>query len=170
MPKKWETAVKRAEGGKSRDDWRTPEEVTRLLLDLFGGPADLDPCGNAESIVPARRQYLLERGEDGLTLPWRGTVYVNPPFSQLRGFAAKAAEERRSGLAEIVLLMPSRTDTRAWHESISTADAVCFWRGRITFIGAPDPAPFPVAFAYWGSNVDGFARAFGAKGMVVRLP
>lgn len=61
---------------KESDRWVTPGWLTALL-----GRFDLDPASNPRSTVQARRSYQLERGEDGLTLPWRGSVYLNPPYS-----------------------------------------------------------------------------------------
>lgn len=52
------------------------EKVHQLMGDI-----DLDPasCAAANQIVKAERYYSLERGENGLVLPWRGRVYLNPP-------------------------------------------------------------------------------------------
>lgn len=155
-----------------RDDWCTPHVVANLLREhFFGGKFDLDPCSNAGSILPARAEYRLDRGQNGLHLPWVGDVFVNPPFSLLREFAAKAAAEHKAGRTnEIILLMASRTDTRAWHESVATASAVCFWRGRMTFLGGKWVCPFPIAFVYWGKRADWFERTFFRHGMVLRVP
>jgi hypothetical protein len=78
-------------------------------------------------------------------------------------------EYRNGRASEIVFLMPSRTDTKAWHEYVATATAVCFWRGRMKFVGAKDPCPFPIAFPYWGRRLDEFRRVFSKRGMVVEL-
>jgi hypothetical protein len=61
----------------STDAQCTPRD---LALDL--GPFDLDPCANPRSHVRALTQYMLERGEDGLSLPWRDvSVFCNGPYS-----------------------------------------------------------------------------------------
>lgn len=60
----------------ARDGYTTPE----WLCELF--PAvDFDPCSNPRSLVRALVAYWLERGENGLKLPWRGTTFINPPYS-----------------------------------------------------------------------------------------
>jgi site-specific DNA-methyltransferase (adenine-specific) len=104
---------------------------------------------------------------------WRsacdGLVYVNPPYSQARAWLAKCATESAEGI-EIIALVPARTDTRAWHESIwRYADAVCFWRGRLRFVGATASAPFPSAVVYYGHRAERFRAVFGQAGRVVRL-
>lgn len=154
-----------------RTDWNTPAPVCVSLVEFNQGPMDLDPCSNPSSIVPARRTYDLRRGEDGLALPWTKpdvpqTVYVNPPFDELRAWAAKAKAEAELG-AEILFLLPARTDTRAWHEHVSTASVVLFWRGRLTFLGGEHPAPFPVALAYWGPRAARFHEVFCKHGLTV---
>jgi hypothetical protein len=150
-----------------REDWRTPPEVVTLVAQVFGGQIDLDPCASVEGLPLAAENWSVELGHDGLTKPWAGTVYVNPPFGTLRAWAEKCAAEAATG-AEVILLMPARTDTRAWHQHVSTASAVVLWRGRLTFVGAPSVAPFPVALVYWGPRIQRFREVFGAHGMVFR--
>jgi hypothetical protein len=48
------------------------------------------------------------------------------------------------GGGAIVCLVPARTDTRWWHESV-IQHQVQFIRGRLRF-GGQGPAPFPSAF------------------------
>jgi site-specific DNA-methyltransferase (adenine-specific) len=79
----------------------------------------------------------------------------------------KAVEEHQLHGAEVVVLLPARTDTRYWHEQVAQADAICFWRGRMTFVGAPAAAPFPTALVYFGPRPWDFQRVFTSKGMVV---
>jgi hypothetical protein len=51
--------------------------------------------------------------DDGLSLPWHGTVFVNPPYGrQLPAWIAKAHAEVEQGNARLVVaLIPARTDT-----------------------------------------------------------
>jgi DNA N-6-adenine-methyltransferase (Dam) len=158
-----------------REDWRTPPEVIALLRALWGRRPDLDPCAPRDVRHGfASGGYGGPAGTpgDGLAAAWAKearTVYVNPPFGGLAEWSEKCSSEARQG-AEVVLLLPARTDTRYWHESIATAQACCFWRGRMRFVGAPASAPFPTALVYWGHDVAGFRRVFSPFGMVVDLP
>tara|TARA_R100001244_G_scaffold36778_2_gene33623 strand:- start:902 stop:1393 length:492 start_codon:yes stop_codon:yes gene_type:complete len=148
-----------------RVDWCTPVEILDLVYKM--GPIGLDPCGNTQSLVDAER--TIELPEDGLQTPWigHGLVYVNPPYGRaISGWLQKCATEAALG-AEIVLLMPSRTDTRWFHKWAVKADVLCFWKGRITFDGAPSPAPFPSVLAYWGPNIDLFDEVFDSFGQIV---
>jgi DNA N-6-adenine-methyltransferase (Dam) len=147
----------------ARGDWRTPPEIVALVRDVFGGTIDLDPCSPA---VPEQMIAATNYSGGGLDPGWTGRVYVNPPFGALADWTAKAAREARQG-AEIVFLLPARTDTAYWHEHVATAQAVCFLRGRLRFVGAPAACPFPTALAYWGPRPWEFHRVFSPRGMVV---
>jgi hypothetical protein len=165
--------------------WNTPAcvlERVRLVDHI-----ELDPCGNAGSIVGASREFLLDRDEDGLSLPWSSLTYCNPPYDDLESWAAKMAREAARGV-EIIACIPARTDTSAFQARIlSTCQAICFWRGRLRFGAGPadkqqttmfgeapssqptgdNTAPFPSALPYWGPRVERFAAAFGDVGRVV---
>lgn len=152
-----------------RQTFNTPEDVLRVIrrFDAIG----LDPCSNAASIVGAATEWRLERDGDSLTKDWtgRGLVFCNPPYSRwLKKWMAKCS---MSG-AEVISLTPARTDTTAWHSFASTAEAICFWRGRMTFLHATSCAPFPSALCYWpgasGSRVDRFEEIFREVGIVMR--
>lgn len=146
----------------SSDDWCTPQCVLDRVYRV--GRVALDPCSNASSIVRAEQHIMLP--QDGLTAPWRvdGLVYVNPPYSRLqqRKWLSRCAAHP----GEVIALVPARTDTQAWHEFAPTADAICYWRGRLRFVDAPASAPFPSALLYWGTEDLRFMHAFKSAGLV----
>ena len=149
----------------AKDDWRTPAGLLRLVRQI--GPIALDPCSADGSLVHAVREYRLDRREDGLRLPWAvgGLVYCNPPYGDvIRPWTRRIAREAASGV-EIVALLPARVDT-AWWRDVSGAPAICFWRGRLTFIGAPNPATFPSAICYFGPRVERFVEVFAPCGWI----
>jgi hypothetical protein len=152
-----------------RADWNTPACVLELVREVFGGRVPFDPCSNATSIVNARRSLSLEAGQDGLVYDWsrHGSVYVNPPYGREIGrWIEKCAAEGCIDGAEIIALVPARTDAK-WFQRCFYASAICFWRGRLRFLGAPSSAPFPSAVVYWGGAVARFADVFGRVGHVV---
>lgn len=65
------------------------------------GTIDLDPCSNAASAVRALVDYRLDRGQDGLALPWRASLtYVNPPYGrEVNRWVCKAVAEYDAGNA-----------------------------------------------------------------------
>jgi hypothetical protein len=61
---------------------------------------------------------------------------MNPPYGrQLTSWVAKAREEHLCGRAElgVVALVPARTDTRWWHDSIAGAADIWMLPGRLAF-------------------------------------
>jgi hypothetical protein len=68
---------------RESDERYTPAWVFEHLGITF----DLDPCSpvNGGDSVPAVRK--LTRIDDGLSVEWSGTVWVNPPFSASTAFA-----------------------------------------------------------------------------------
>lgn len=107
------------------DVWLTPPDILAAL-----GPFDLDPCACDEPRPwpTAARHYT--RAEDGLSRPWSGRVWCNPPF----GDQAVRWLERMARHGNGVALVPARTETRAWFDWVwPAADAVCFLRSRPHF-------------------------------------
>lgn len=113
------------EGGRQRPTrWLTPTPLVQAL-----GRFDLDPCG-APGHSLAEQTYLPEHGEDGLSLPWRGRVWLNPPY----GAEAYPFLERMADHGNGVALLFARTETRAFVRYVwERADAVLFLVGRVTF-------------------------------------
>ena len=98
----------------------TPTKVVNHVIEFYNGVIDLDPCSNSvdNPNVPAEFHYAVEL--DGLQLPWAGKVFVNPPYGrELNKWVNKTVYEYESGRArEILLLVPSRTDTQ-WFTSLN---------------------------------------------------
>lgn len=154
----------------ARPDWQTPDCVLERVRRV--GPIRLDPCTVASN--PTGAQYVF--WESGLDCKWveateafggtRGLIYCNPPYGRGIGAWVDKCREAAAAGETVIALLPARTDTRwfPWD-----ADAICFWKGRLTFRGAPAPAPFPSAVVYWGTeaNMLRFGRAFYDAGKIV---
>ncbi len=146
----------------------TPEHYTpRLILDAAidcMGAIDLDPCAESHDSpnVLAAMHYTKE--DDGLSQPWVGRVYMNPPYgNEIAAWVTKLCQEHEhGGMTEAIALVPARTDT-AWFRRLRDYP-VCFVAGRLTFIGNDAPAPFPSAVFYLGEDIGRFYRAFGELG------
>jgi phage N-6-adenine-methyltransferase len=151
-----------------KHDWQTPDCVLKLVRVVAGGEIALDPCTTADN--PCEAEEVITPEEDGLELPWDtlGLVYVNPPYGAIKTWAEKILEESID--AEIIALVPARTETKWFCQLVwEGADACCFWKGRLTFKGAPSSAPFPSAVAYYGPRPAFFEYVFARAGRVVRL-
>ena len=88
--------------------------------------------------------------------PWFGNVFCNPPYGRaLRHWVTKAYEESRGGNTHtIVMLLPARTDTTFWHQSIVGKAAIFFLQGRLKFGHAEQVALFPSCLVVWGGSDD----------------
>jgi site-specific DNA-methyltransferase (adenine-specific) len=113
----------------------------------------LDPCPLDRSATAGAPLW----GKDGLARSWAGErVFCNPPYSDILPWLAKARE------AEVaVYLVPSRTDTRWWHEHALAAQEIRFIRGRLRFGGERDNAPFPSAVVIFKRMADAPGNAAG---------
>lgn len=152
-----------ARTGTGRDDWRTPPDVLAAITTHIGR-IQVDPCASYEaSGWFAEDLNITEHDRPcGLAQDWqgRGLVFVNPPYSKFKWWAKKANEESVH-TTPILLLVPARTDTKAWRLVTQHADCVAFWRGRITFVGAENGAPFPSAIVAHNIGRRAMLRAFG---------
>ena len=106
-------------------EWYTPPELFAHL----GAHFDLDPCAAPlpyRDFVPATRRLTV--AENGLTAPWEGTVFMNPPYGQLTPKWMHRFIAHDNGIA----LVFSRTDT-AWFHTLPSHALLCFLRGRLKF-------------------------------------
>lgn len=126
-------------------EWPTPQALYDELDAEFH--FTLDPCATDENHKAPR---YFTRSEDGLMRSWEGErVYMNPPYgSELPKWIAKAHSEAQRGTL-VVALIPSRTDTRWWHDCCMKASEIRFIKGRVKFGDATTGAPFPSAIVIW---------------------
>ncbi len=111
------------------DEWRTPKSLFDKLDKEF--KFDSDPC-------PSGKRRLKK----GLKKRFGKRVFINPPYSEIRDWVESAFNHYRSGNL-VVMLIPSRTDTRYWHDFIMRAKEIRFIKGRLKFSGYKNTAPFP---------------------------
>ena len=130
----------------SRSDlWSTPQDFFDKLNDEFH--FDLDACAIPEN-AKCERFYSPE--QDGLSQPWTGNVWCNPPYGKdISKWIAKAQNEIKQNANVIVLLVHARTDTRWFHEYLYNKPNVelRFVKGRLKFGGGANNAPFPSMIA-----------------------
>lgn len=109
--------------------WTTPKELYDELDKEFR--FNDDPC-------PLH-------GDGGLDRKWGTRVFLNPPYGREIGrWLQMAFAQSQSGKgATVVCLVPSRTDTKWWHDYVMKADEIRFLRGRLKFSNHKNSAPFP---------------------------
>ena len=149
-----------------RMDYGTPLDLFEKLNKVYN--FDLDVAASDENhLCPA---YFTEACSALDSKCWNTRAFCNPPYGrQLPKFVAKAIEivnqydERgnHTGPKCVVFLMPARVGSRWFQELVfDSATAVLFLKGRLTFQGAPNPAPFDsciveYATSQFGSRLGG---------------
>jgi phage N-6-adenine-methyltransferase len=119
-------------------EWATPQNLFDELNAEFG--FTLDVCATPEN---AKCDNFFTKEQNALIQDWNKNVcWMNPPYGKvINDWMAKAWEESLKG-ATVVALVPSRTDTR-WFHNFAIQNEVRFIKGRLKFGGSPNPAPFP---------------------------
>lgn len=107
-------------------EWYTPKWV----FDKLGTSFDLDPSSpyDMETAVPATQKYTIF--DNGLTKPWFGKVWLNPPYGKETPFWIRRMIEHGNGIA----LVFSRTDAAWCQEAMRACTAMLFIHGRIEFV------------------------------------
>ena len=134
-------------------EWRTPQELYDYLDGIFS--FTLDPCTSEDNPLGTPRFYTPK--EDGLKQSWEGEkAFLNPPYGrEYPKWVKKAYEEVFEGRCTLaVLLLPARTDTKAFHDYCAKGE-VWFLKGRLKFGDSENAAPFPsmIVLFYKGINL-----------------
>lgn len=115
--------------GRSDEHYTPPE-----LFEALGCQFDLDPAqpeqGRAFLSVPA--EHFFTPAEDGLSQPWTGFVWLNPPFGGRNGVVPWLERffEHGNGIA----LVNALTSSGWFHDFAPRADAMLFPRGKTKFV------------------------------------
>ena len=121
------------------DMWETPQFVFNALDLVFN--FTLDVCATPDN-AKCERYFTPEI--DGLQQKWDGVCWMNPPYGREIGkWLKKAYEESLEGTT-VVCLVPSRTDTKWWH-NYCMKGKIYFIQGRLRFGNSKGSAPFPSA-------------------------
>jgi ParB family chromosome partitioning protein len=153
-------------------EWFTPPvylDAARAALGAF----DLDPasCPQAQRLVRAAAYHT--RAEDGLSKPWAGKIWLNPPYNAglVDRFVGKLVGHYRAGdVTAAVVLVNNATDTAWFRQCAGAASAFCFPTGRVRFLTPDGEQGSPLqgqALLYLGGEPGRFAAAFGAFGPVL---
>ena len=156
------------------EEWYTPSELIEAARAVMGH-IDLDPASSffAQVTVKATKYYTVQ--DDGLLQDWRGTVWMNPPYTSglIGKFTEKLAAHVVAGdVIEAIVLVNNATET-AWFQSlVSVCSALCFPASRVRFLdpdGKPGAPLQGQAILYAGEYPDKFQDAFKPFGFCVEV-
>lgn len=113
--------MKNRDGFENNNDWATLDWLYEQLDNEFH--FDFDPC-------PLNAKF------NGLEIKWGKSNFINPPYDRVNKpkFILKAFEEWKKGKT-CVLLIPSATGTKQFHELMLPYAEIRFLKGRIAFKG-----------------------------------
>lgn len=145
----------------------------RWIIDALG-PFDLDPAAAGQA--PWRcAKTCIALPANGLTLPWYGFVYLNPPFDRrgILDWITKLASHN-NGIA----LLHARTETAWFQPCWQHASAIFFLRHRVVFhkpdgshcitgAGLVANSGAPVCLVGFGSLAQHRLQKCGLKGALV---
>jgi hypothetical protein len=124
-------------------EWYTPSDVVMAARQVLGG-ITLDPasCEKANELIQAEQYYTA--ADDGLSKPWSGRVFLNPPGGRgvVRAFWEKLIRHYKAGHVEQAIwvgysLEQLQTLQRC---DVSPLDfPLCIPRHRLAFSGAKSP-------------------------------
>lgn len=114
------------------DNWTTPKDLFEKLEKRFG-KFDFDPCP-----LNSLDNSLLDK-------EWKGNVFCNPPYSNVKEFLNKGLLEIKKGNAkQLVFLIIPRTSTKYWRDYIMKYASAILWIDyRLKFGNSKTSAPFP---------------------------
>nr|WP_232304582.1 phage N-6-adenine-methyltransferase [Microbacterium sp. XT11] len=137
---------------KRNDRYLTPLPLVRAC-----GEFDLDPCG-APGHPTAATVWTPEEVGDGLSMPWFGRVWLNPPYGRTIGDWVERLFQHGSGVA----LIPCSPDTKLWQSLVlPSASCILFVRGRVRYVNAARPANHPSALIAVSANDAEILRSTG---------
>ena len=129
-------------------EWSTPQDLYDVLDAEFH--FTLDVCA---SWTNTKCPTFFTEEDDGLSLEWYGTCWMNPPYGdEIAVWMRKAlSEAHKTDGPTVVCLVPALVDTEWWWDTCIHGE-IRFIRGRLKFGGSPTPAPFPSAVVVFPRN------------------
>ncbi len=153
--------------------WYTPPLYLDAVREVLGA-IDLDPASDAIGNRTAQAADYYTEADDGLTLPWCGSVFCNPPSGRLNGrsnqvrWTQKAIAEYRAGNVHEMIVHGNAQTAEQWFQPALDPYPIGFPRGRIAFLddsGTAQPSPtHGTAFIYFGPESALFIAVFGPFG------
>jgi len=128
-----------------KQDWITPNNIYFLLDQEFKFDIDLAADENN-----SKCGVFFDEKKDAMSQSWAGIGWLNPPYGNygkhsLQKWVKKSYDESRRLDCVVVMLIPSRTNTKWWHNYAMESSEIRFLNKRLSFGGSSNKAPFPSA-------------------------
>ena len=128
-------------GAKEVSDERgTPSSI----FQRYGEQCELDVAASHENHL-CRRYYTID--DDGLKSKWAGIVWMNPPYSNIYPWAAKAYDHAHAG-GTVIALLPL-WPSASWFREFAIHGGMTVLKKRVRYTGAFGAAPFDSMIVEW---------------------
>ena len=118
--------------GPPKNEWRTPPQFLEAVERYFDIKFTLDPCAAPDNHLKIPEFFTAK--DNGLSWPWEGVVWVNPPFETKWLWVRQAYLESLDRGADVWVLLENCTDSLDFHSWAPLCE-VYLLRGRIAFLG-----------------------------------
>ncbi len=138
-----------------KQDHETPDDFYNKLNEEFG--FTIDAAATAQNAKCAR---FITPEQDALAAHWGApgeTVWCNPPYNKVADWMKQGYESSVANSCIVVMLVPSRTDTK-WFREFASRGIIRFVVGRLKFKNTESSAPFPSMLVIFNPAIE---RALG---------
>ncbi len=156
---------------RATDEWYTPRDITDVAQSLLEH-IDLDPASSPlpQQWIKANTYYTKD--DDGMSLPWFGRVWLNPPFGDTARWVERLEAEYFCGNVTEALLLVNSNHGYKWYENLWRRWPVCCLRERVRFVnksgvqGGQAKRGQTIVYIYQ-RDYSRFAAHFGALGRIL---
>lgn len=159
----------------TNNEWYTPASYVDAARELMGG-IDTDPASNPFANETIRAAVFYTKDMDGLSKPWAGRVWLNPPYghdesntSNQNIWSSRLVEQFEAGITEQAVLLVNAVTDRTWFQPLFRFP-ICFTDHRIRFYNADKPdggqPTIGNALIYLGPDVERFIDIFSRFGTI----
>ena len=152
-------------------EWYTPKQYIASARKVMGA-IDLDPASSKEAQKIVKETKYYDINVNGLTKEWKGNIWLNPPYSNVKLFVDKLLD---STFDQAIVLVNNATETEWFARLAERASAMVFHTGRIRF-ATPEtegegttPCMQGQVFVYFGPTTEKFLEEFSQHGWGVKL-
>lgn len=132
--------------------YSTPKKLFKVIDDEFH--FNLDVCALPEN-AKCSNYYTPEI--DGLSQPWLGVCWMNPPFNkELKKWVIKARDESQKHGSIVVCLVPFRGNT-VWFRDVCMDSEIRFIIGEVNFNDLDRGLWLPMCLMIFGGKAGTFS-------------
>lgn len=122
------------------NEWYTPREYTDAARELMGG-IDTDPASNEQANGWINADTYYTKATNGFDKPWRGRVWMNPPYGKEDGdsnqsrWTARLIAQWEAGITVEAVCLVNAVPGNLWFAPLWDFP-ICFVARRIRFTSA----------------------------------